>query len=196
VRLVLDLRKVSSHSERRRLANEADQHGIWGIVVTGPPGAECVEAAAIATVTSNLSVIVDVDGDAAHPTTLAEEVAVLDQISRRRAALIFRGETTTKLSVVALLSGLPSNGVILSPPPAQTAVPVFAPEDMPEVDLEGDLQNNAAIIDQYRDASTPFLVVSWNGPIKELARHLVGRAASPDFPQMVADLADEIDPIE
>lgn len=196
MRLVLDLRKVSSHSERRRLANEADQHGIWGIVVTGPPGAECVEAAAIATVTSNLSVIVDVDGDAAHPTTLAEEVAVLDQISRRRAALIFRGETTTKLSVVALLSGLPSNGVILSPPPAQTAVPVFAPEDMPEVDLEGDLQNNAAIIDQYRDASTPFLVVSWNGPIKELARHLVGRAASPDFPQMVADLADEIDPIE
>jgi len=127
---------------------------------------------------------------------LAEEVAVLDQISRRRAALIFRGETTTKLSVAALLSGLPSNGVILSPPPAQTAVPVFAPEDMPEVDLEGDLQNNAAIIDQYRDASTPFLVVSWNGPIKELARHLVGRAASPDFPQMVADLADEIDPIE
>ena len=196
MRLVLDLRKVSSHSERRRLANEADQHGIWGIVVTGPPGAECVEAAAIATVTSNLSVIVDVDGDAAHPTTLAEEVAVLDQISRRRAALIFRGETTTKLSVVALLSGLPSNGVILSPPPAQTAVPVFAPEDMPEVDLEGDLQNNAAIIDEYRDASTPFLVVSWNGPIKELARHLVGRAASPDFPQMVADLADEIDPIE
>ena len=127
MRLVLDLRKVSSHSERRRLANEADQHGIWGIVVTGPPGAECVEAAAIATVTSNLSVIVDVDGDAAHPTTLAEEVAVLDQISRRRAALIFRGETTTKLSVVALLSGLPSNGVILSPPPAQTAVPVFTP---------------------------------------------------------------------
>lgn len=196
MRLVLDLRKVSSHSERRRLANEADQHGIWGIVVTGPPGAECVEAAAIATVTSNLSVIVDVDGDAAHPTTLAEEVAVLDQISRRRAALIFRGETTTKLAVAALLSGLSSNGVILSPPPAQTAVPVFAPEDMPEVDLEGDLQNNAAIIDQYRDASTPFLVVSWNGPIKELARHLVGRAASPDFPQMVADLADEIDPIE
>ena len=196
MRLVLDLRKVSSHSERRRLANEADQHGIWGIVVTGPPGAECVEAAAIAAVTSNLSIIVDVDGDAAHPTTLAEEVAVLDQISRRRAALIFRGQTTTKLSVVALLSGLSSNGVILSPPPAQTSVPVFAPEDMPEVDLEGDLQNNAAIIDQYRDASTPFLVVSWNGPIKELARHLVGRAASPDFPQMVADLADEIDPIE
>ena len=196
MRLVLDLRKVSSHSERRRLANEADQHGIWGIVVTGPPGAECVEAAAIAAVTSNLSIIVDVDGDAAHPTTLAEEVAVLDQISRRRAALIFRGETTTKRSVAALLSGLPSNGVILSPPPAQTSVPVFAPEDMPEADLEGDLQNSAAIIDQYRDANTPFLIVSWDRPIKELARHLVGRAASPDFPQMVADLADEIDPID
>ena len=196
MRLVLDLRKVSSHSERRRLASEADQHGIWGTVVTGPPGAECVEAAAIAAVTSNLSIIVDVDGDAAHPTTLAEEVAVLDQISRRRAALIFRGETTTKLSVVALLSGLSSNGVIVSPPPAQTSVPVFAPEDMPEVDLEGDLQNSAAIIDQYRDANTPFLIVSWDRPIKELARHLVGRAASPDFPQMVADLADEIDPIE
>ena len=196
MRLVLDLRKVSSHSERRRLANEADQHGIWGIVVTGPPGAECVEAAAIAAVTSNLSIIVDVDGDAAHPTTLAEEVAVLDQISRRRAALIFRGETTTKRSVAALLSGLPSNGVILSPPPAQTSVPVFAPEDMPEADLEGDMQNSAAIIDQYRDANAPFLIVSWDRPIKELARHLVGRAASPDFPQMVADLADEIDPID
>ena len=196
MRLVLDLRKVSSHHDRRRLASEADQHGIWGTVVTGPPGAECVEAAAIAAVTSNISIIVDVDGDAAHPTTLAEEVAVLDQISRRRTALIFRGATATKLRVVALLSGLSSHGVILSPPPAQTSVPVFAPEDMPEADLEGDLANSATVIDLYRDANTPFLIVSWGRPIKELARHLVGRAASPDFPQMVADLADEIDPIE
>ena len=196
MRLVLDLRKVSSHHDRRRLASEADQHGIWGTVVTGPPGAECVEAAAIAAVTSNISIIVDVDGDAAHPTTLAEEVAVLDQISRRRTALIFRGATATKLRVVALLSGLSSHGVILSPPPAQTSVPVFTPEDMPEADLEGDLANSATVIDQYRDANTPFLIVSWGRPIKELARHLVGRAASPNFPQMVADLADEIDPIE
>jgi len=67
---------------------------------------------------------------------------------------------------------------------------------LPEVGLGGDLQNSAAIIDQYRDANTPFLIVSWDRPIKELARHFVGRAASPDFPQMVADLADEIDPIE
>jgi hypothetical protein len=196
MRLVLDLRGITSHSERRRLAVEADQHGVWGAVVTGPPGAECVEAAAIATITSNLTVFVDLDGDAAHPTTLAEEVAVLDQISLRRTAVIFRGAATTKATVTALLSGLPSSGVILSPPPAQASVPVFAPKDMPEVHLEGDPRHSATIIDQYRDANTRFLIVSWDRPIKELARHLVGRAMSTDFPQMIAELADQIDPIE
>ena len=196
MRLLLDLRDVESHIDRRRLANEAEEHGLWGIVVTGPPGAECAEAAAIAALTDTVSILVDVDGNETHPTTLAEEIAVLDQISRRRTMIIFRGSPAARAKVADLLGGLPSDGFILSPPPAQASVPVYTPEDIPEAKLADNARQNAEVVDQHRDANSPFLIVSWNGSIKELARHLVGRAASPNFPQMIADLADQIDPID
>ena len=196
MRLLLDLREVAHHAELRRLASEADDHGIWGIVVSAAPGAECLEAAAIAATTNNVSILIDIDGDAAHPTTLAEEIAVVDQISHRRTMALLRGLATHRSKVAALLSGLPVDGLILAPPPAQASIPVYAPEDIPAVSLDDGSKGNAVIVDQHRDSNTPFLIISWTGPIKGLARHLVGRASSTDFPQMIADLADQIDPIE
>ena len=130
------------------------------------------------------------------PTTLAEEISVLDQITKRRTMVIFRGPSTSKTSIAALLSGLPVDGVILSPPPAQASIPVHSPVDIPETNLSEDLTQLAAIVDQYRDSQTAFLIVSWERSVKELARHALGRAASTDFPQMVADMADQIDPID
>lgn len=196
MRLLLDLRNVSERAEREQLAREAEEHGIWGVVVTGPQGAECVEASAIATATRHVIIVVDVDGNDVHPTTLAEEISVLDQITKRRTMVIFRGPSTSKTSIAALLSGLPVDGVILSPPPAQASIPVHSPVDIPETNLSEDLTRLAAIVDQYRDSQTAFLIVSWERSVKELARHALGRAASTDFPQMVADMADQIDPID
>ena len=196
MRLLLDLRNVSERAEREQLAREAEEHGIWGVVVTGPQGAECVEASAIATATRHVIIVVDVDGNDVHPTTLAEEISVLDQITKRRTMVIFRGPSTSKTSIAALLSGLPVDGVILSPPPAQASIPVHSPVDIPEINLSEDLTQLAAIVDQYRDSQTAFLIVSWERSVKELARHALGRAASTDFPQMVADMADQIDPID
>ena len=110
--------------------------------------------------------------------------------------IIFRGPSRSRTSLAALLGGLPVEGVILSPPPAQASIPVYSPEDIPETNLPEDLTQLAAIVDKYRDSQAPFLIVSWARSIKQLARHAVGRAASTDFPQMVADMADQIDPID
>ncbi len=74
MRLLLDLRNVSELAERERLAREADEHGIWGVVVTGRRGGECVEASAIATATHHVTIVVDVDGNAVPQTTPAEEI--------------------------------------------------------------------------------------------------------------------------
>ena len=195
MRLLLDLRNTKNPAEREQLAREADEGGIWGVVVTGLQGGECVEASAIAIATSHVVVVVDIDGQNVHPTTLAEEISVLDQIAQRRTMIIFRGPSSSRTVVTTLLSGLPSEGLILSPPPAQASIPVHSPEEIPQVDLPEDLTEAAAVIDRHRDLPAAFLIVSWDRSIKELARHFVGRATSTDFPQMVADMADQIDPI-
>ena len=195
MRLLLDLRQIPDHVERQRLAVQADTHGIWGGVVTGPPGAETVEASAIATATDHVTIAVDIDGEAAHPTTIAEEVAVLDQLSQRRTMVILRAGNETRDTVTTLLKGLPKEGVILSPPPAQAAVAVYGPEDIPRIEISQGPEQLAELIDQHRDANEQFLVVATDRSVKELARHAIGRAASTDFPQMVANMADQIDPI-
>ena len=195
MRLLLDLRQITDHVERQRLAVQADTHGIWGVVVTGPPGAETVEASAIATATDHVTIAVDIDGEAAHPTTIAEEVAVLDQLSQRRTMVILRAGNETRNTVTTLLKGLPKEGVILSPPPAQAAVVVHGPEDIPRIEISQGPEQLAELIDQHRDANEQFLVVATDRSVKELARPAIGRAASTDFPQMVANMADQIDPI-
>ena len=196
MRLLLDLRNTENASQRQRLAREADADGIWGVVVTGPQGAECVEASAIATATRHVVVVVDVNGQDVHPTTLAEEIAVLDQIAERRTMVIFRGPPSSQTTLTTLLRGLPFEGFILSPPPAQASIQVYGVEEIPRVDLPEAPAEITAMIDQHRDAPTAFLIISSNKSIKEVARHLTGRAASTDFPQMVADMADQIDPIK
>ena len=66
MRLLLDLREIRDPEKRRRLAAEADENGIWGVVVTGPRGGESVEASVIATATTNITIAVDVDIDGVH----------------------------------------------------------------------------------------------------------------------------------
>ena len=109
--------------------------------------------------------------------------------------VILRAGNETRNTVTTLLKGLPKEGVILSPPPAQAAVVVHGPADIPRIEISQGPEQLAELIDQHRDANEQFLVVATNRSVKELARHALGRAASTDFPQMVANMADQIDPI-
>ena len=106
------------------------------------------------------------------------------------------GPPSVASTIDRFLSGEIVDGVALAPPPAQTRVPVWEAHVTPTVDLTGDLALDRQVIDGHRDAGVTHLFVSWPGPLPVLARHLATRALGPDFPQIVADLADEIAPLD
>ncbi len=199
MRIGLDLRSTANPDERQRLAIEADRLGLWAVLI-GPsqePGAEAgpeiIEAAALATGTGHIHLGVWFDANVEHPTTVAEETAVLDHLSHRRALAVVEGEPAAVEHVERLLAGAIVDGFALAPPPAQTRVPVLAAAQLERADLTGDLEQDRDTIDAYRDRGCTHLFVTWPGPLPILARHLVTRAATPNFPQLVADLADDID---
>ena len=194
MRIGLDLLGIADHNERSVSAVEADRLGLWAVLVGGPAGTETIEASTIATRTSSIHLAVMFDADGEHPLTLAEEVSVLDHLSQRRALAIIDGPPATTDHVRRLLAGELVDGVALSPPPAQTSVPVWVAGDVPRVDLSGDLEQDEAVIDEYRDGGCTHLFVTWPGPLLVLARHLATRAVGPDFPSIVAEMADRIDP--
>ena len=203
-------------------ARRADALGLWAVMVTGAPGTEVIRAARVAEQTDFVRVVVKVDLSAEHPLTIAEELAVLDNLSGGRAVAIVAGDPgpeTLRRFREALVGRL-SHGVVLAPPPVQTELPVWlaAPvkaSDAPIVAdspteivvrpglpapgtfaLSGELARDRAFIDEWRDASCTHLLVSWPGEVQVLARHLATRAATSDFPSVVADLADKIVPFE
>ncbi len=200
MRLGLDLRPIEDPDRRLALAVEADRLGLWSVLVGGSPamderdGATAVEAAALATATEHVHLGLWLDGRLAHPTTLAEEVAVVDQLSRRRALAVVDGPPDVVATVDRLLAGEIVDGVALTPPPAQTRVPVWPAARAEPVPLTGDLARDRTTIDDLRDGGTTHAFVTWPGPLPALARHLATRAAEPAFPQVVADLADVVEP--
>ena len=54
-------------------ARRADELGFWALLARGDPGAEMVRAARLVAATRDLRVIVEVDLQAEHPMTIAEE---------------------------------------------------------------------------------------------------------------------------
>lgn len=194
MRIGLDLRAVGDAAARRDLAEEADRLGIWAVMLGGVAGTEVAEASSIATSTENIHLAVWVEGSSEHPLTIAEEVSVLDHLSKRRALAIIDGSPEVANHIDRLLSGQIVDGVALAPPPAQTCVPVWIAEQVATLELTGDLTVDRATIDAKRDSGCTHLFVTWPGPLSTLARHLATRSLTPDFPQLVADLADKIDP--
>lgn len=194
MRIGLDLRDVPNAADRLALAVEADQLGLWAVLIGGVEGQEATEAAIVATATDTVHLALWLESTAAHPLTLAEEIAVLDHLSERRALAVVDGDTTTVDHVSRLLTGHIVEGAALSPPPAQTQVPVWSVREVRHVTLTGDLGADRATIDTIRDGGCTHLFVTWPGPLPVLARHLVTRAITPNFPQMVADMADVIEP--
>ncbi|MGI9611693.1 MAG: hypothetical protein ACR2QO_02200 [Acidimicrobiales bacterium] len=193
MRIGIDLRSVASQVDRHALALEADELGLWAVLVGGAAGEETIEAAAIAAQTSSIHIGVHLDGHSGeHPLTLAEELAVLDHLSERRALGVVDGDRRLVEHVADLLAGRIVDGVALTPPPAQTALPVWAATDIERCALTGDVAVDGPLIDRRRDEGCTHLFVSWPGSLLVLARHLATRAAGPDFPTIVAELADQL----
>ena len=195
MRLGIDLRVVAGAGERLELAKEADRLGLWAVLVGRSAGTEVTEAAAIATATDYIHIATWLDATAEHPFTLAEEVSILDHLSARRALAVIDGPPEVSTLVDRFLSGEIVDGVALTPPPAQTNVPVWEARATATLDLTGDLEVDRPKIDAQRDAGVRHLFVTWPGPLAVLARHLATRALTADFPQIVADLADTIEPL-
>ena len=169
------------------MARQADVLGFWAVLVDGSDA--LIEAAALAVVTEHVILAVAVDTAAEHPFTLAEEISVLDHLSRRRALVVAEGPEVSRLR--SWLAGEIVGGVALTPPPAQTTVTVWPADDVTVVELTGDGPEDRELIDRLRDSGVTHAFVG-PGPLPAMARHLSTRASVATFPQLVADLADRL----
>ena len=202
-------------------ARDADELGLWAVSVSESAGLEMVRAARVVEQTRYVRVIVHVDLNAEHPVTIAEELCVLDNLSNGRIGAVVSGDALPEkfLALRESLVGRPRNGVVVAPPPVQTDVPVWpiapsaidgavqvvhSPSEVAtragllrpgQTALCGNLDEDRCVIDRWRDAGCTHLLVSWPGPVKVLVRHLLTRAATIDFPEIVADMADQFDPV-
>lgn len=194
----------------------AEALGLWAVLVSGPSGTESLRASRVAERTQHLRIAMQVDLTTEHPLTIAEEVTVLDSISAGRALVVVKdnvAHATLQRFCEALIGRL-DNAVVMAPPTVQTQVPVWLAEpcegtalpivvDAPNAivmqpgspapgrsTLSGNLPEDRRTIDAWRDAGCTHLFVSWPGELLELARHLATRAATADFPELVAELAD------
>lgn len=193
MRVGLDLRAATGDALVDQ-ARQADRFGVWAVMVSSP-----LDAAVVATGTDHIHLALFVDPTTEHPLTIAEEIAVLDQLSTRRMLAVVDAADQQSRNMAdhirRLLGGHIVDGVTLAPPPAQTAVTIWHSGDVPIVELTGDLGPDRSTIDDLRDHGHTHAFAQWPGSIKSFARHLVTRALTADFPQIVADHADVIAPI-
>ncbi|MCP5029092.1 MAG: LLM class flavin-dependent oxidoreductase, partial [Actinomycetia bacterium] len=176
-------------------ARQADQLGLWAVAVGGRPGTEAIRAARVAEVTEVVRIVVAVDVAAEHPFTIAEEISVLDNLAAGRVVVIARGNPEAKYRDLGTfrgaLIGRTVNGVLVTPPPVQTAVPVWdasgtrgskdesivarsidelrrhGGQPVPGlVELSGDLEVDRATIDLWRDEGCTHLLVEWPGDVR------------------------------
>lgn len=129
----------------------AERHGLFAVEVGGERGTECTTAAAVATATSAIRLVVRLRVGADHPVTLAEEIAVVDNLSNGRVIVLADvtgldpAAAQEDLDVVrralggrpirhrgarwTIPAGLPEHdapdGVMVTPPPAQVEIPYW-----------------------------------------------------------------------
>ena len=132
-------------------AAEAEGHGLFGVLVSGTAGSECIAGAYAAAVTEFARIIVRVHIGSEHPITLAEEVSILDNACGGRVVVmadVSELDAGAAIEDVMLLrwalsstpirhagarwtvpAGLPEHkataSVIVTPPPVQVQVPVW-----------------------------------------------------------------------
>ena len=201
MRIGLDLRS-SDPSDCVAAAIEADRLGLWAVLITAARGAESALAAEIAVATDHVHIAVQFDATNTHPLALAEEVAILDHLSARRAIAVVAGASAQHFDHARrLLGGEVVDNVALTPPPAQTTVSTWQADSLPTLALPDSMDGANSMaeaqsaIDAQRDQGVTHLFVTWSGSVAMLARHLQTRALTPDFPDIVADYADSIAPL-
>lgn len=192
-------------------ASEAEQLGLWAVEVSGPAGVEAMRAGRLCATTERLRLVVGLHLGDEHPFTLAEELAVLDNLSAGRIGVVTHGGTDTDRATLAeALTGRPVNGSLITPPPVQTKIEIWAnvaatPQEIVRTPgqvapgrtaLSGNLEADRAVVDDWMAAGCTHLLVEWPGEIRQLARHLLTRAAMVDFPDIVSTMADQLAPYE
>ncbi len=120
--MVLD---QADHAARIERARAADEAGVPAVLVSGPVGTEILRAAQVAAHTRWVRIAVVVHLSAEDPVTLAEEIAVLDNIAGGRIVVLTEGGTGAERELLrSALAGETVRGVTISPPPVQLQVPV------------------------------------------------------------------------
>lgn len=115
-------------------ALEAGEHarlaGLDGLLVAPSEAlpAPLVTVAAVAARIPDLLLAAEVELGKAHPVELAEEAAVVDQLTRGRSMLVLRGEGL----VDAALDQLQSAAVGVMPPPFGTSLAIWLAEASPQ----------------------------------------------------------------
>ena len=166
MRLGLVLPDGPDPRERLTLARAADNTGLGAVLVCGPPGTETLRAAAVSSRTQWTRIAVLLHFGTEDPVTLAEEVAVLDNLANGRVIVVPEGETVEELALFnAALAGEDVRGVTISPLPPQPTVPVW--KDAAIIDLR---YFTSAEQQRQRLAGHHRAFVHWTGNLDELQR--------------------------
>ena len=112
----------------------AENAGIYAVLVGGGPGTETLRAAAVAAHTRWIRIVVRLHLDHEDPVTLAEEIAVLDNLTNGRVMVLADADAGghdghdghNDLALLrAALQGQEVRGVTISPPPVQPALEIW-----------------------------------------------------------------------
>lgn len=121
------------------LASRAEAHGLFGVLVSGrEPGQEMIAAAYAATATQAVRVVVHVVLGSERPVTLAEELAVVDNVAGGRLLVLAdtgaltAGRAGDDLAVLrrswsgrAIRPPGAPRPVMVTPKPAQVEIPIW-----------------------------------------------------------------------
>lgn len=211
MRIGLTLSQHLDGADLVSVASEAERLGLWAVEVSGPPGVEAIRAGRLCAVTKQIRLVVGFHLGVEHPFTVAEEIAVLDNLSVGRIGVITHGGTDEEMRIMAeALAGRPVNGSLITPPPVQTGIEMWGsvaenPDEVlvvqgqpspGRVSLSGDIEADRATVDRWMAAGCTHLLVEWPGDVRQLARHLMTRAAMVDYPDIVSTMADQLAPFD
>lgn len=193
------------------VAVDAERLGLWAVEVSGEPGVEMVRAGRLCSATTDIRIIVRIQLGTEHPFTVAEEIAVLDNLSSGRIGVIVEGGSVSERADFSdALVGRPLNGALIAPPPVQTTIETWTAVAEQAEDLSptrgetapgravlgGDPAVDAPAVDRWLAAGCTHLLVEWPADVRVLARHLMTRAAMVDYPDIVSTMADQLAPFD